>query len=87
MTAIRETFEETGILLASNPVPTEDALLLASSSIRPPFPTEAQMDAARSSVHAQKLLFRDFMTQFKLIPDIASLNPFTQWITPPIFPK
>ncbi|OCH92116.1 hypothetical protein OBBRIDRAFT_811854 [Obba rivulosa] len=69
ITAIREVFEETGLLLAT-----------PSASN---YPTDAQLDEARDAIHAQRRLFRDFLFQFRLTADIASLLPFTQWITPP----
>lgn len=73
LTAIRETFEETGLLLASSKngrTPSDDVL-----------------DRARDAVHSQKLLFRDFLSQHALTADRHSLMPFTQWITPPNQPR
>ncbi|KAG6833657.1 hypothetical protein H0H87_002853 [Tephrocybe sp. NHM501043] len=70
MTAIRETFEESGLLLASP----------ASSSI--PFLTDAELDGARHKIHSQKLDFQTFLSERNFSPDISSLLPFTQWITP-----
>lgn len=69
MTAIRETFEESGLLLASSP----------SSA---PHPSEAILDEARHKIHQQKLLFQDFLQSKNLEADVESLLPFTQWITP-----
>ena len=70
MTAIRETFEETGLLLAS-----------ATSAEVPP-PSEAVLDASRTSIHTGKTLFRDFLRQHALSADVEALLPFTEWITP-----
>ncbi|EKM55311.1 uncharacterized protein PHACADRAFT_28359 [Phanerochaete carnosa HHB-10118-sp] len=72
-TAIRETFEETGLLLAE-----------ASDSKQP---NDQDLDKAREAVHSQKLLFRDFLAQHRLALDRRSLLPFTEWITPPNVPK
>ena len=71
MTAIRETFEESGLLLAS-----------PSASI-----SDEDLDVARYAIHAGKTLFRDFLSQNNLIADVSSLLPFTQWITPPSSPR
>lgn len=70
MTAIRETFEETGLLLAS---PT---------SKPKPFPGDAIPDALRESIHTGRTLFADFLKQNALSVDVKALLPFTEWITP-----
>ena len=72
ITAIRETFEESGLLLAS------------SSS---PGPSEGTLDAARLAIHQQEMLFQDFMSEHRLTPDADSLLPFMKWITPVGPPK
>jgi 8-oxo-dGTP pyrophosphatase MutT (NUDIX family) len=66
MTAIRETFEETGLLLASGALPQSEAVL----------------DASRESIHTGSTLFRDFLSQHALSADVQALLPFTEWITP-----
>jgi len=68
MTAIRETFEETGLLFAS---PTFK-----------PFPGDAILDASRESIHTGKTHFADFLKQNALSVDLKALLPFTEWITP-----
>ena len=73
-TAIRETFEETGILLAK---PQEDGGSM---------PSEEVLDAARKSIHAGRLLFSDFMKENGLVIS-TQLHPFTQWITPKTVPR
>jgi 8-oxo-dGTP pyrophosphatase MutT (NUDIX family) len=75
MTAIRETFEESGLLLASS-----------SLSTAPP-PLEADLDKARHDIHQQKLLFQQFLQSKNLEADVESLLPFTQWITPAKSPR
>lgn len=66
MTAIRETFEEAGLLLAS-PIGSLD---------------KEALDAARGSIHAQSLSFTTFLANNRLTADVDYLLPFTQWITP-----
>ncbi|RDB21194.1 putative nudix hydrolase 7 [Hypsizygus marmoreus] len=70
ITAIRETFEESGLLLAS------------SSSVPPVTLPDASLDEARFKIHSQKLNFQTFLAENRLTADIYSLLPFTQWITP-----
>ncbi len=67
MTAIRETFEESGLLLAS---PT--------SAI----PDGKVLEAARHAIHSQKRTFARFLEEHKLAADVDALLPFTEWITP-----
>lgn len=71
MTAIRETFEESGILLASQASDDVSAIL-----------TDEVLDEARRNIHSQKLSFQAFLSSQNMIPDVHSLLPFTQWITP-----
>lgn len=75
MTAIRETFEESGLLLAS----------LSPSFAPLPGPLEegeAVLEEARNEIHQQKLLFQNFLQSRNLEANVESLLPFTQWITP-----
>ncbi|KAH9857213.1 hypothetical protein C2E23DRAFT_806970 [Lenzites betulinus] len=72
-TAIRELFEESGVLLVHPPAGD--------------MPGDAELDAAREAIHAQRLLFHDFLSQHGLRPNTESLMPFTQWITPPSVPR
>jgi len=74
MTAIRETFEESGLLIASTSTRTTNAFTPLSDHV---------LDEARRNIHAQKLLFRTFLAEHNLKADVDSLLPFTQWITPP----
>jgi len=71
-TAIRETFEETGILLANSTSGTmiDDQLL----------------DEARGLIHSGKLSFPDFLQKNNLAMR-CDLYPFTQWITPKNVPR
>ena len=82
MTAIRETFEETGLLLASATSESKKSELLQSQSHPSLSLSEAALDAARESVHTGRTLFRDFLKQHALSADVKALLPFTEWITP-----
>jgi hypothetical protein len=68
MTAIRETFEESGLLFAS----MSDSVQLEGSVL----------DEARRSIHAQRTNFQAFLAEHNLTADMASLLPFTTWVTP-----
>ncbi|KAG6814564.1 hypothetical protein H0H92_000092 [Tricholoma furcatifolium] len=70
MTAIRETFEESGLLLAS------------PASSKSSVPDDALLDKARHEIHSQSVNFQAFLADNQLSPDTSSLLPFTQWITP-----
>ncbi|KAI0333560.1 hypothetical protein GY45DRAFT_1319527 [Cubamyces sp. BRFM 1775] len=71
-TAIRELFEESGLLLVH-----------PSSTI----PSNSELDAAREEIHAQRRMFSDLLSQHNLRLNSESLLPFTQWITPPTVPR
>jgi len=75
MTAIRETFEETGLLFATSDLTSPSAL------------SDDILDSARTSIHEGKLLFKDFLAQHRLKADVSSLLPFSQWVTPPPGPR
>ncbi|KIK98086.1 hypothetical protein PAXRUDRAFT_824271 [Paxillus rubicundulus Ve08.2h10] len=70
MTAIRETFEESGLLIATN----DSSIDLDNASL----------DQSRRAIHRQKTDFHTFLRNHSLKPDLASLHPFTTWVTPPI---
>ncbi|TQS34248.1 hypothetical protein Golomagni_05376 [Golovinomyces magnicellulatus] len=81
MCAIRETFEETGILLAK-----KDGKLLDLP--------ESERDEARKLIHGNKVKFSDWLKSVGGEPDtdandlgVAGLLPFTRWITPLPTPK
>ncbi|OAQ79429.1 NUDIX hydrolase domain-containingprotein [Purpureocillium lilacinum] len=67
--AVRECFEETGILLAK-----KDGALIEL----PP----AQRDEMRKKVHANEVNFVEWVRSLGGEPDTAGLVPFTRWITP-----
>ncbi|EIW84837.1 hypothetical protein CONPUDRAFT_97199 [Coniophora puteana RWD-64-598 SS2] len=74
ITAIRETFEESGLLLAK------------SAADSPPL-SDAALDAARTAIHGQTLAFQTFLAQHSLAADVNALLPFTTWVTPPAQPR
>ncbi|ROT39507.1 hypothetical protein SODALDRAFT_377462 [Sodiomyces alkalinus F11] len=87
--AIRECFEESGILLATRKNATKkddvsstananadaDDRVLVSLS-----PTER--DAARKRIHANEVRFADWVASVGGAPDLDGLIPFTRWVTP-----
>ncbi|GJJ12315.1 hypothetical protein Clacol_006556 [Clathrus columnatus] len=75
LTAIRETFEETGILLATPNLPFNH------------FPPVKQLEAARRDIHAQRISFTQYLKDNNLSPNVGALLPFTQWITPSTAPR
>ncbi|KAJ7572058.1 hypothetical protein C8J56DRAFT_1070202 [Mycena floridula] len=66
ITAIRETFEESGLLIATGAT----------------MPSDTVLDDARHEIHSQRTFFQDFMSKHALKPDLDALLPFTEWITP-----
>ncbi|KAK0229039.1 NUDIX hydrolase domain-like protein [Armillaria fumosa] len=74
MTAIRETFEESGLLVG-----------VTGSSL----PAGPVLEAARHKIHSQKLLFQTFLdeNQLSVRTDSDVLLPFTEWITPVDAPR
>ncbi|KAF2276612.1 uncharacterized protein EI97DRAFT_377470 [Westerdykella ornata] len=77
MAAIRETFEECGILLAKH---KDSGKLLSGLS-------DAEREQGRRAVHSGKTTFPDLLARWNAVPDTESLIPFTRWITPPNVPK
>lgn len=73
VTALRETFEEAGVLYATRST---------SNTV-----CEDQLDMARKDVHSQRLNFNQFLHEAGLELDTQSLMPFTSWVTPPQVPK
>ncbi|KAK4446409.1 putative nudix hydrolase 7 [Podospora aff. communis PSN243] len=76
LAAVRETFEESGILLARRQGGSE--LLSVSSEV---------MEAGRKEVHGNRVKFVDWLRSIGGTPDLDNLIPFTRWITPIGVPK
>ena len=75
MTAMRETFEESGVLLAS-PQSGNNLNL-----------DDIPLEEERRAIHSQTKTFTAFLEQYKLEPDLGLLLPFTEWITPVEAPR
>jgi hypothetical protein len=77
MAAVRETFEESGILLAKS---KKTGKLFTEIS-------DEEREEGRRAVHAGKVKFADLLEKWGATPDTESLIPFTRWVTPPNVPK
>ena len=67
-TAVRETFEESGVLLG---LPPES-----------PLPSSQVRDSARRALEAQELSIWDLFAQLDIEPDFSVLHRTGRWITP-----
>ncbi|KAF2623183.1 hypothetical protein BU25DRAFT_350747 [Macroventuria anomochaeta] len=77
LAAIRETFEECGILLAKSK--TTGKLFTGIS--------DEEREQGRRAVHSGTVKFTDLLEKWGALPDTSSLIPFTRWITPPNVPR
>lgn len=75
--AIRECFEESGILLARKQENTKELVELG----------EQERDDGRQAVHAEKVPFAEWVNQKGGQMDTEGLVPFTRWLTPANIPK
>jgi 8-oxo-dGTP pyrophosphatase MutT (NUDIX family) len=75
LAAIRETFEESGILLALD---SSGRLLEVDDATR---------EEGRKNVHAGDVKFADWVRGLGGEPDVDGLLPFTRWVTPTNIPK
>jgi 8-oxo-dGTP pyrophosphatase MutT (NUDIX family) len=73
--AVRETFEETGILLAKRNGELFNV------------PAGEERDAARRRIHSNEVGFGDWVKSLGGVPDMDGLIPFTRWLTPTNIPK
>lgn len=76
LAACRETFEESGILLA---IKKNGGGLLQIN--------EAEREAARQKIHNQQLDFVSWVSSLGGVCDIDGLLPYTRWITPAEVPR
>jgi 8-oxo-dGTP pyrophosphatase MutT (NUDIX family) len=77
LAAIRETFEECGILLAKSKKTGKHITGLS----------DEEREEGRKAVHGGKIAFLDLLSRWDAEPDTDSLIPFTRWVTPPNVPK
>jgi 8-oxo-dGTP pyrophosphatase MutT (NUDIX family) len=75
--AIRETFEESGILLAKS---AKTGKLFTEIS-------DTEREEGRKAVHAGTVRFPELMKRWGAVPDTESLVPFTRWVTPGNVPR
>ena len=78
VTALRELFEEAGVLLART---ADGATIDAGSS------DWERVDAERIAVRAGNLAFADFLASHDWYADAGALTLFSHWITPPSEPR
>ncbi|KAI1109332.1 hypothetical protein F5Y14DRAFT_444763 [Nemania sp. NC0429] len=79
--AIRETFEESGILLARRRGGEEGG---EGSLLKLPV---AERDAARKAIYENEISFGAWLERVGGVADTENLLPFTRWVTPPGPPK
>ena len=72
--AIREAYEETGILLARH-------------CDQAPFAGDERAAAARGEIATDRRAFLDLVAELDLHLDLGALAVFARWITPPLTPK
>ena len=77
LAAIRECFEESGLLLAKRQSKLADLVELS----------EQEREEGRKIVHSEKVPFRDWVNQRGGVVDTEGLVPFTRWLTPGNIPK
>ncbi|KAI4237335.1 MAG: hypothetical protein LQ349_001919 [Xanthoria aureola] len=91
--ALRECFEESGILLARNRhnnkniKNSNNAPSSSSSSSLLLQLTEQERDAGRNAIHQKQVRFQDWVRAHGGVLDTESLHPFTRWLTPAHIPK
>jgi 8-oxo-dGTP pyrophosphatase MutT (NUDIX family) len=78
--AIREAFEEAGVLLARSPR-TGERIDLADPAVA------ARLEAARHAVARGERPFLDVVLDHDLLLDAGALHLFSHWITPPGAPR
>ncbi|KAH8682033.1 hypothetical protein BX600DRAFT_505657 [Xylariales sp. PMI_506] len=89
--AIRETFEESGILLARDVRESSSSSgggggggLTNRKLLSLP---AAERDRARKMIYKNEISFEEWLRSVGGEADIDNLHPFTRWITPPATPK
>jgi 8-oxo-dGTP pyrophosphatase MutT (NUDIX family) len=78
--AIRESFEEAGVLLARRRAPS------APVDLDDP-EVAGRFERARGALNDRRLRFVDFLADEDLVLDVTSLHVFSHWITPMGMPR
>jgi 8-oxo-dGTP pyrophosphatase MutT (NUDIX family) len=78
--AIRESFEEAGVLLAHRRAPAEP-VDLADPEVA------GRFERAREALNGRRLRFVDLLADEDLVLDVTSLHVFSHWITPVGMPR
>lgn len=73
MTAIRETFEETGLLIGKQSNNQTGSVIL---------PTASEMKAWQERVHVDAGTFMELFQLLQMVPDLWSLKEWWNWLTP-----
>ena len=77
MGAIRECFEESGILLAKDRDKPQEMLKLSNE----------EREDGRHAIHNESITFSDWLKRRGGVPDLDALFPFTRWLTPTNVPR
>lgn len=77
LAAIRETFEECGILLAKDKGTGQFFTNIS----------DGEREEGRKAVHGGKIRFGELLERWGAEPDVDALTPLTRWITPPNVPR
>lgn len=78
LAAVRETFEESGILIAKRSLEDDNLLVVP----------EAEREEARRQIHGDRVRFTEWVGQtLGATLCVNDLVPFTRWVTPPNMPK
>ena len=78
--AVRELFEEAGVLLACD----AGGRALPDRAFEP---VRERLHAARAQVHSGRLQFHELLRELDVYANGAALALFSQWITPPVYPR
>jgi len=81
LTALRETFEESGVLLHSNTMRKQEVSLFHE------FPDDDSLHLLRRKVHNDPSEFLKLCQSLNLVPDIWSLSEWNAWLTPTNIPE
>ncbi|KAL8989394.1 MAG: hypothetical protein Q9177_001707 [Variospora cf. flavescens] len=80
--AIRECFEESGILLARRRRGESEEEAEPSSSTLLLQLDEQERDAGRRAIHGKEVGFQEWVRMHGGVLDTGALHPFTRWLTP-----